>query len=172
MKRVRRRKMSPEQKEAAIKRLAVAREKRLKANPPQYLSVHEDVRSLSEDNPLSMKSVRKWIKSNKEIRSAVKPSRGQNDPKQLSQFNSVDQYVKALESYLRDGVWTSLFYGEHQQHKIQFSVKASGMAYYPDGTPKRNVGVFYEDIGQTYTQEMYNEDNNINISTKKRKRKK
>ena len=30
------RKMTPEQKEAAVERLRIAREKRLKENPPQY----------------------------------------------------------------------------------------------------------------------------------------
>ena len=45
------------------------------------------------------------------------------------------------------------------------------MAYNKDGTPKRSVGVWYEDIGQEYTQEMYNEEHKINISTRKRRKK-
>lgn len=166
-----RRKMTPEQKKAAAERLAAARAKRLKNNPPQYLSIHEDVRNLPEDNPLAHKSVKEWIKTNKQLRTAIKPGRGVNDPKLWSHYNSVDQYIKSMEAYLRDGVWTSLFYGEQQQNKIKYSVRKSGMAYNKDGTPKRSVGVWYEDIGQEYTQEMYNEEHKINISTRKRRKK-
>lgn len=166
-----RRKMTPEQKKAAAERLAAARAKRLKNNPPQYLSIHEDVRNLPEDNALAHKSVKQWIKTNKELRSAIKPGRGVNDSKLWARYNSVDQYVKAMEAYLRDGVWTSLFYGEQQQNKIKFAVKKSGMAYHKDGTPKRSVGVWYEDIAQEYTQEMYDEEHKINISARKRRKK-
>ena len=166
-----RKKMTLEQKKAAAERLAAARAKRLKNNPPQYLSIHEDVRNIPDDNPLSLKSVKSWIKINKELRTAIKPSRGANDPKLWAHYNSVDQYVKSMESYLRDGVWTSLFYGEQQQNKIKFHVRKSGMAYNKDGTPKRTVGVWYEDIGQEYTQEMYNDEHGINISTRKKRKK-
>jgi hypothetical protein len=31
------------------------------------------------------------------------------------------------------------------------------MAYHPDGTPKRSVGVWYPDIQETWTKEMENE---------------
>ena len=41
------------------------------------------------------------------------------------------------------------------------------MAYYSDGTPKRNVGVYYPDMSCVYTQEMYNEDNGINVQGKR-----
>ena len=37
-------------------------------------------------------------------------------------------------------------------------MRSVAMAYYPDGTPKRTVGVFYGDIGEVYTNEMYLED--------------
>ena len=47
------------------------------------------------------------------------------------------------------------------------------MAYYPDGMPKRSVGVYYPDMGCEYTQEMYNDDKGIVIDeTPKRKRRK
>lgn len=161
--------MTPEQKQAAAERLAAAREKRLKNNPPQYLSVHEDVRNLPEDHPLGIKSVRQWIKVNKEIRAAIKPKRNETDQKRLSHYNNVDQYIRSMESYLRDGVWTNLFYGEQQQNKIKYIVRSNGMAYNKDGTPKRTVGVWYDDIGE-YTQEMYNEENRINIPTRKKRK--
>ena len=77
-------------------------------------------------------------------------------------------YVRNLVKYLRDGDYVDDFYGEYMEHKT--GRKCIAMAYYPDGTPKRDVGVWYPDIG-TYTKEMYNEDNNIIELPKKKKRK-
>ena len=42
------------------------------------------------------------------------------------------------------------------------------MAYYPDGTPKRDVGVYYPDMGCVYTKEMYEEDKILNVKGNKR----
>ena len=47
------------------------------------------------------------------------------------------------------------------------------MAYYPDGTPKRNVGVWYPDIKMVWTNEMdesdyaHLRDDNSYVSKKK-----
>lgn len=163
--------MSDEQKRAAAERLAKAREKRLKNNPPQYVSINEDVRNLPDDDTFSLKNVRAWLKANKEMRQGLKPGRKDPDPKLLFQYNKVDQYVKAMESYLRDGVWTNLFYGEQQQSKTKFRVMRNGMAYNKDGTPKRTIGYWYEDLGEVYTQEMYDQDNTINRSVKGKRKK-
>ena len=59
------RKMTPEQKAAAVERLRIAREKRLKENPPQYKNVHQTVKSLPDDDKFSLKNVRQWIKTQK-----------------------------------------------------------------------------------------------------------
>ena len=53
-----RRKMSPEQREAAIARLAKAREKRLAKKPPEYKNFHPSVVALPDDHPVSLKKVR------------------------------------------------------------------------------------------------------------------
>ena len=75
-----------------------------------------------------------------------------------------------MQKYLKDGEWIDNFYGEHQQSKIRYRCVA--MAFYNDGTPKRNVGVFYPDMGCVYTQEMFNEEKGIsNVGPEKRKRK-
>ena len=50
-----------------------------------------------------------------------------------------------MQKYLRDGDWVDDFYGEHQQNKINYYCIA--MAFHDDGTPKRNVGVYYPDLG-------------------------
>ncbi len=45
------------------------------------------------------------------------------------------------------------------------------MAFHDDGTPKRDVGVFYPDIG-VYTQEMYDIDHNVQPKKRKKRSKK
>ena len=63
----RRKPMTPEQKAAAAERLAKAREKRQKANPPKYANVHASVLALPDDHPFSRKAVTDWIKHQKEL---------------------------------------------------------------------------------------------------------
>ena len=64
--RKKRKPMTEEQKAAAAERLAKARENRA---PAQNLYVHESVRELPDDHALSLKKVRGWIKTQKDIRS-------------------------------------------------------------------------------------------------------
>ena len=74
-----------------------------------------------------------------------------------------------MQRYLRDGDWVDDFYGEYQEKKMGW--KCVAMAYYDDGTPKRNVGTWYPDMGCIYTQEMFNEDRGIdNVRRKRNKR--
>ena len=63
-----------------------------------------------------------------------------------------------MERYLRTGVWLDMFYGENQEHSVHRRVVTPN--YDKDGNVKREVGVIYPDIGK-YTQEMYEEDNNL-----------
>ena len=53
--------MSEEQRQAAIERLALAREKRLKENPPQYKNISPKVVATPDDGFMSMKKVRQWM---------------------------------------------------------------------------------------------------------------
>ena len=46
-----RRKMTEEQREKAAERLRVAREKRLRENPPKYANVHPSVLANPDDDP-------------------------------------------------------------------------------------------------------------------------
>lgn len=147
------RKMTAEQKAAAAARLAKARANR---GPAKNSQVAENVRNLPEDNPLSMKKVRSWIKENKELLTAIKVFKDSKDSKERSKYQQVETYVANLEAYLRNGVYLDNYYGSQMQHKIQHRVVV--MAYYPDGTPKRTVGWYYPDCG-LYTKEMADEDN-------------
>ena len=147
------RSMTAEQKAAAVERLAKARANR---GPAKNSQVDETVRNLPEDNPLSMKNVRSWIKENKELLTAIKIFRDSKDSKERSKFQQVQTYVANLEAYLRNGVYLDNFYGSQMQHRITHRVVV--MAYNSDGTPKRTVGYVYPDCG-LYTKEMADEDN-------------
>jgi len=145
------RKITAEQKKAAVERLAKARENR---GPSQNKMIDEHVRNLPDDNPLSLKNVREWIKENKQLLSSIRSSKDSKDSGERLFYQRVETYVFNLESYLRNGVYLDYFYGSQMQNKIQHRVTA--MAYNKDGTPKRTVGYWYPDIG-VYTEEMANQ---------------
>ena len=158
----RKRTMTAEQKAAAVERLAKARAKRLKDNPPKYTSINSEVRSLPDDAVLSLKNVREWIKSNKDKLAAEKRKQrlaGSGDTSRKREIdrkvNQISGYISNMESYLRSGLWMDLFYGEHQDNLMKFAVtKPSHLAYNEDGTVNRRVGVWYCDINDEWTQEM------------------
>lgn len=152
-KKVRRpRKMTEEQKQAARERLAKARANR---GPSQNKMIAENVRLLPDDNPLSLKNVRAWIKENKDVLQGLKGHKDAKDWKVRDKYNTVATYVANLEAYLRDGVYRDNRWGAHAQNKITY--KVTHMAYHADGSPKRTVGWMYPDCG-LYTQEMADED--------------
>ena len=149
--------MTPEQRQAAAERLALAREKKLRENPPKNLSLHPSIRDLPENDPLHPKKVRQWIKTQKDLRASYRREVRVNTKGAQSRLSSCDAYIKNMERYLRNGEWVDMFFGEHQTNKIKYKVSKKGMAYYSDGTPKRTVGYYYEDIGSEWTKEMNDE---------------
>jgi len=144
--------MSAEQKAAAAERLAIAREKRLKENPPEYKSIHPSVLERGDDDYLSHKKVKQWIKTQKELLSVARRDERANVKGAIAKVASHEGYIRAMETYLRNGDWINDFYGEYEQHKCKRICLV--MAYNPDGTPKRNVGVYYQDLGCEWTKEM------------------
>ena len=101
--RKRRKPMSAEQKLAAAERLAIAREKRAKENPPKYTNIHPTVVALPEDNPLSMKNVQSWIKTQKELLSIAKSDVRRKVKGAEARVASHEGYIRNLQRYLRDG---------------------------------------------------------------------
>ena len=163
--------MSEEQRVAASARLEKAREKRKEKNPDYGQSgVASDLKDLPEDHPLHPKKIKEWIKTQKDLVSSARSSVRQKIKGAEAQLSMHEGYIKNMQRYLRDGDWVDDFYGEHQQNKIRHRCVA--MAYYDDGTPKRNIGVYYPDLGCVYTQEFFNEEKGIsNVGPEKRKRK-
>ena len=153
--RKRRKPMSAEQKSAAAERLALAREKRLKENPPEYKSIHPSVLEKGDDHAWSHKKVKEWIKTQKGLLSAEKANKRANVKGAIAKVAAIEGYIRNLETYLRTGTYTDMFWGEYQQNKVRNVCLV--MAYHPDGTPKRNVGTWYPDIGCEWTKEMEEE---------------
>lgn len=143
--RKKRKPMSPEQRAAAVERLAKAREKRMKENPPTYKNVCASVLAIPDDKPMSLKSVRKWIKTQKELMSTERKAMRQDVKGATARFHSHQKYIANLEKYLRDGDYVDDYYGEYQQSKIKW--RCTIPAYDKEGNQKRTHGVFYEDLG-------------------------
>lgn len=154
--RKRRKPMSEEQRLAAAERLAKAREKRMKENPPEYKSIHPDVVKLPEDHPLHMSKVKEWIKSNRERLSALNKAARANEKGALAKAVSLQGYIHNMERYLRDGIWLDMFYGEMQQNRHK--TKCMVPAYYANGVQKRCHGVWYDDIQKEWDSRTMKEE--------------
>ena len=167
--RKRRKPMTEEQRRAASERLEKARAVRAAKNPDYGQSgIHPTLRNLADDHPAHPKKVRQWIKTQKELAASERKSVKQGVKGAYSKQCIHEAYVRNLVKYLRDGDYVDMFYGEYMENRIKR--KCVAMAYESDGTPKRDVGVWYPDIG-TYTQEMYNEDRGVVSEPPKKKRK-
>ena len=167
--RKRRKPMTEEQRRAASERLEKARAVRAAKNPDYGQSgIHPTLRNLLDDHPAHPKKVRQWIKTQKELAASERKSAKQGVKGAYSKQCIHEAYVRNLVKYLRDDDYVDMFYGEYMEHQVKR--KCVAMAYESDGTPKRDVGVWYPDIG-TYTQEMYNEDRGIVSEPPKKKRK-
>lgn len=155
VKRKRRKPMTEEQRAAAAERLKLAREKRLRENPPQYKNVHPSVLELSDDNALCMKNVKQWIKTQKELVARYRREHREGVKGALAKQCRAEGYIRAMNNYLSSGVWTNNFYGEYEEQPMKWACVR--MAYDEDGNPKRTIGVYYPDIMAEWTREMDDE---------------
>lgn len=148
------RNLSDEQRAKLAERMKKAREAR---GPAKNLSVDASIRDLPAEHPLHPEKVKDWLKYQKDVFKSIRHLKDSKDASERNLYNDTETYIFNLQRYLNDGIWRDHRYGEEKQNRIrQVSVK---LAYHPDGTPKRTVGVFYPDIGADYTLEMEQEDN-------------
>ena len=109
-----------------------------------------------------MRSVKEWIKESKEQVAAYnKTARSmrispQDKQKAANLAEHKKAYIRYCEHYLKTGDWIGMFSGKEETQKVV--PKCIAMAYYPDGTPKRSVGVFYPDINMIWTRDMDERD--------------
>ena len=153
------RKLSEEHKEKLRARLA---EMRAKKKPAEYKNVAKSVLLLPDDDRYSMKNVKEWIKESKEQVAAYnKTARSmrispQDKQKAANLAEHKKAYIRYCEHYLKTGDWIGMFSGKEETQKVV--PKCIAMAYYPDGTPKRSVGVWYPDIEMIWTKDMDERD--------------
>ena len=149
------RKLSEEAREKLRERLAAMRAKK---KPADYKNVAKSVLELPDDDKYSFKNVKEWIKHSKDLVSEyTKTARSRTTTPQEKQkaSNAADHkkvYIRELEYYLKSGDYISYFSGQDETNKV--SPRCVAMAFYPDGTPKRSVGVFYPDINMVWTQDL------------------
>ena len=159
-KRKKRKPMTEKQRQAAAERLEKAREVRAAKNPDYGKSgLHESIRDLLDDHPISPKKVKKWVKTQKELASMERKNEKGGIKGATDRKLSHEAYVRNMQRYLRDGDWVDYFYGEHQEYIIRS--RCVSLAYDKDGNPKRNVDTYYPDILCVYTKEMFNLDRGV-----------
>ena len=125
-----RKKLTQEQKLHRVKILALAREKRLKENPPEYKNIHPNVLSKPDDHMFSFKKVKQWIKTQKEVASdSERQSRRASVEsklrvKEASKAKYARAYVREMKHYLEHGDWVSNTYGEYQEKWTKWKIIA------------------------------------------------
>ena len=131
------RKMTPDQREDAIASLAKDREKRLAKKPPEYKNFHPSVVALTDDHPVSLKTVRQLIKTQKELAREEKAADKKGMKGAITKYWSHIGYIRNMEHYLRHGDWVDDFFGEYMQSKVSWKVIANG--YDIDGIRKESI---------------------------------
>ena len=105
---------------------------------------------------IPLRMLRDGLKHNKEMVAALgKQGRGRyagEKERRVAETQAASRkaYIRYCEHYLRTGDWIGIFSGQDEEHKVV--PRCVAMAYYPDGTPKRSMGVFYPDINMCYGQ--------------------
>ena len=149
-----RKKLSEERKQELRDQLTKARSKKKTA---EYKNVYPSVLAKPDDDPLSLKSIKKSIKHNKEKAAAFLTNsrrRGTTPKQSIADKINADgakAYIRMMEHYLKSGDWVSMFMGADEEMKTQW--KCVAMAYNEDGTPKRTKGVYYSDIKAVWVSE-------------------
>ena len=108
--RKRRKPMTDDQRKAAAERLAKARAKK---KPTELKSIAKSVLELDEDDVLSYQSVKRCIDTQTKINAYLKKQVRENVRHANSKLNTNNTYLSQCKTYLRDGVWLSLFIGEY-----------------------------------------------------------
>ena len=112
--------MTEEQKIAASERLRVAREKRLRENPPKYANIHPSVLEKGDDHPFSRKKVVQWIKTQKSLLASERGNVRRKVKGAEAKVADHTAYIRHCEWYLRHGDWIDNRYGEYQEKKTKW----------------------------------------------------
>ena len=116
----RRKPMTEEQKKAAAERLAKAREKRQKANPPEYKHIHSSVLAKPDEDTFSRKNVTGWIKHQKGLLSEYRRQERQQVKGATMRVADTQAYIRHCEWYLKNGDWIDNRYGRDAQNTVKW----------------------------------------------------
>ena len=144
--------MSPEQKAAAVERLAAARAKKNEGKAP---NCHPDVAALDDSHPLNYAKSKQILK---DWRDKLRSMRHQKDSKESAaraEYQIAQAYVKNLSTYIKDGVYLDHKYGADREGIMNTICLVP--AKNPDGTIKRTIGTYYSDIDEVWTHELAKE---------------
>jgi len=145
------RKMSEEAKKAAAANLAKARAAK---KPASYKNIAPSVLALEDDNGLSVVSIKRYLKAQKDKMSDLKKAVHRNERGAIAKLTSAQAYVRGLNQYLRDGMYPFDFYGENEEIRLYHSTIAH--AYNEDGSLKMNSelqAMIDADKGYDYEEE-------------------
>ena len=106
---------------------------RAKRKPPKLTNVHHTVKALPDDNTLSYVNVKNWIKTQEGV---VKSARitersrsgdiSQKDKdKAMRTRIGAQSYIRSIKNYISTGDWSSMYYGEFEEHLMQWRTVAA-----------------------------------------------
>ena len=134
--------MTPEQKAAAVERLAKARAAKAPAVNKNVPAIFHDIPA---EDPFSLASTKENLKHNQDYLKGIKTYKESKDAKERSEYAQISTYVDNLKKYISTGIYHDNRFGKTRGGEIQYHCVA--IAYYKDGTPKRSVGTWYPDVG-------------------------
>ena len=93
--------------------------------PPKYKNIHPDVKSLPDDDTLSVKNVKEWEKHNKERVKELKykirrMDKGRDRSLLERELQNREVFLMNIATYLDTSTWLDLFYGKDQEHKTKW----------------------------------------------------
>ena len=115
--RKKRKPLTPEQRSAAIERLALARAAR---KPAVNSSVHSSLSGLPEDHFLHPDKVKSWVKTQKTILNEEKSSVRRGVSGAIAKVADIEGFIRHCNAYLKTGDWCDDRYGEHQEGRVKW----------------------------------------------------
>ena len=118
-------------KEEKVKqRMAALRAKR---KPPKLTNVHHTVKALPDDNTLSYVNVKNWIKTQEGIvkstriteRSRSSDISQKDKDKAMRTRMGAQSYIRSIKNYISTGDWSTMYYGEFEEHLMQWRTVAA-----------------------------------------------
>ena len=109
--------MTPEQRVAAAERLEKARAAKA---PAKNESIHPSVLILDDENILSVKNVKSWIKTQKELMTTLRNEVRRDVKGAKAKLADADGYIRHMRHYLKHGDWCNDFYGHYEDKRIKW----------------------------------------------------